>query len=136
MVTEQLHIPIDAWLSGKISIGPRRDPQIMNNFQMQVMDVRSSSCLHHGSWWFLLFDCLSKLTYLRTTGRYGSATNSIFQAVGTTINCWNPQCAWPRSYAHWHSLFSARGHWINRIKSMDYLRITFYFHRMPLSTIH
>lgn len=40
MATEQLHVPIDAWLSGKISIGPRRDPQIMTDFQMQVMDVR------------------------------------------------------------------------------------------------
>ena len=49
MVTGQLHIPIDVWLSGKISIGPRRDPQIMNDFQMQVTDVRGSSGLHHFS---------------------------------------------------------------------------------------
>lgn len=82
MATEQLHVPIDAWLSGKISIGPRRDPQIMTDFQMQVMDVRGGSCLHRRSWWFLLCDCLSEPPCLSTTVHYGSATDSIFQAAG------------------------------------------------------
>lgn len=98
MATEQLHVPIDAWLSGKISIGPRRDPQIMTDFQMQVMDVRGGSCLHRRSWWFLLCDCLSEPPCLSTTVHYGSATESIFQAAGTAINGRNPQRAWPRSY--------------------------------------
>lgn len=54
----------------------------------------------HSSWWFLLFDSLSKLTYLSTTVRYGSAMDSIFQAAGTAIHCSNPQRAWPCSYTH------------------------------------
>lgn len=35
----------------------------------------------HSSWWFLLFDCLSKLTYLSTTVRYGSAMDSIYSKL-------------------------------------------------------
>lgn len=136
MVTEQSHIPIGAWPSGKIFIGPMHDPQIMKTFQMQVRLMRNSYLPHcgchieHSAYWCLIFNCLSKLTSSRTLLCNGSAIESTFQATGIVLHF--VTCAGLCSDTCWNSSFSAVDHCINRIKCMDDLRIHFYFHRMPL----
>lgn len=56
--------------------------------------------------------------------------------LGLSLPLGNPQCAGLHSSTYWDRLFSARGHYIHEIKSIDYIRTVNYFHRMPFSLRH